>query len=390
MTGLRPHARTLGLAGLAVALASFDGSVLFLALPAIGSEFRAALPSLSNLVSALTLGALGALPLAVVADRAGRRRLLAGGVLGFSIANLASAFAASLLQLALLRLVAVAFEGAVVAAATALVVEAVGPEQRSLAVGAMTLAGGIGSGVTVVTFPLVAPHWRLLYAAGAAGVAAAPLLWRTLPESSRWQLARHDTFGVRLLLDYRWRGRLLVAAASALLGGVLYEPANLFTVFFGSRYLGFSPVLLSVLVAASGAFAAAGYLGGGWLSDRTGRRTIGTMLSLLAAIFAAGAFAVGVGGFWAGNLGASLLAGASTPVVAAWLAELFPTRARVTAESAAGIAGAAGGVAGLQVVGLLTPNLGFGRVFTGLGIAGAAGALLLLLLPETRGAKLAD
>jgi MFS family permease len=148
--------------------------------------------------------------------------------------------------------------------------------------------------------------------------------------------------------------------------------------------------LLSVLVAASGAFAAAGYLGGGWLSDRTGRRTIGTMLSLLAAIFAAGAFAVGVGGFWAGNLGASLLAGASTPVVAAWLAELFPTRARVTAESAAGIAGAAGGVAGLQVVGLLTPNLGFGRVFTGLGIAGAAGALLLLLLPETRGAKLAD
>ena len=102
--------RTLLWAGLAVVLAAFDGSVLVLALPAVASDFHARTPALSNLGSVLALGALGALPLATLADRFGRRRLIAVGVAGFSVANFASAFAPSLTGLAVLRLVAVCFE----------------------------------------------------------------------------------------------------------------------------------------------------------------------------------------------------------------------------------------------------------------------------------------
>src|ERR1700680_3700347 len=99
--------RTLAWAGLAVVLTAFDGSVLVLALPAIASDFNARTPALSNLGSVLALGALGSLPLATLADRFGRRRLIALGVCGFSIANFASAFAPSLTGLALIRMVAV-------------------------------------------------------------------------------------------------------------------------------------------------------------------------------------------------------------------------------------------------------------------------------------------
>src|SRR6202022_442788 len=102
--------RTLIWAGLAVVLTAFDGSVLVLALPAIAGDFHARVPALSNLGTVLALGGLGALPLATLADRFGRRRLIAIGVGGFSIANFASGFAPSLEALAFLRLIAVCFE----------------------------------------------------------------------------------------------------------------------------------------------------------------------------------------------------------------------------------------------------------------------------------------
>src|SRR2546427_5521357 len=101
--------RPLVWAGLAVVLTAFDGSVLVLALPAIAGDFHARVPALSNLGSVLALGGLGALPLATLADRFGRRRLIAVGVGGVSIPNFASAFPPSLGGLPLLRPGAVGF-----------------------------------------------------------------------------------------------------------------------------------------------------------------------------------------------------------------------------------------------------------------------------------------
>ncbi|HMJ39207.1 MAG TPA: hypothetical protein VK606_06605 [Verrucomicrobiae bacterium] len=67
----RQQRQTLTWAGLAVVLTAFDGSVLVLALPAIATDFHARTPDLTNLGSVLALGALGALPLAMLADRFG-------------------------------------------------------------------------------------------------------------------------------------------------------------------------------------------------------------------------------------------------------------------------------------------------------------------------------
>src|SRR4030081_3214291 len=126
--------RTLTWAGLAVVLTAFDGSVLVLALPAIAGDFHAHVPELTNLGTVLALGGLGALPLATLADRFGRRRLIAIGVGGVSLANLASAFAPSLEALAFLRLIAVCFELLVAGVATALIVEEAPPARRGQAV----------------------------------------------------------------------------------------------------------------------------------------------------------------------------------------------------------------------------------------------------------------
>src|SRR6202051_3605534 len=181
--------RTLVWAGLAVILTAFDGSVLVLALPAIASDFNAQIPGLSNLGSVLALGSLGALPLATLADRFGRRRLIAIGVAGFSVANFASAFAPSLVGLSLIRLIAVCFEAMVGGVATALIVEEAPPGRRGQAVSVLAVLAGLGTLVTVLSYPLVAPHWRWLFLAGGIGILAAPFIWFRLPEGRTWTRA---------------------------------------------------------------------------------------------------------------------------------------------------------------------------------------------------------
>ncbi|HZK74046.1 MAG TPA: MFS transporter [Clostridia bacterium] len=382
--------RTLIWAGLAVVLTAFDGSVLVLALPAIASDFHAQIPGLSNLGSVLALGALGALPLATLADRFGRRRLIAIGVAGFSIANFASAFAPSLTALSFLRLVAVCFEALVGGVATALIVEEAPPGRRGQAVSVLAILGGIGTGITVLTYPLLAPHWRWLFLVGGIGLLAAPAIWLWLPEGRTWEKVRLSGSALRLLMGGQWRRRILVLSATTALLAVLLEPAGLLFTVFASEVLHMTPTAISTLIVVSGVVGASAYLAGGYLSDRFGRRWPGIGLSAATAIAASVSFVTGVAGFVVGNVLWSAISSAATPVFGAWSAELFPTRARATAEATGSVAGAIGSIAGLQAVGILSQALGLGRALVVVGLAALAGSFLLLLLPETKQAPLPD
>lgn len=382
--------RTLVWAGLAVVLTAFDGSVLVLALPAIASDFNARIPALSNLGSVLALGSLGALPLATLADRFGRRRLIAIGVAGFSVANFASAFAPSLAALSLIRLVAVCFEALVGGVATALIVEEAPAGHRGQAVSILAVLAGIGTGITVLSYPLLAPHWRWLFLAGGIGLLAAPAIWLRLPEGRTWQKVRPSGSALRLLMGGPWRRRILVLSATTALVAVLLEPAGLLFTVFASDTLHMTPVAISTLIVVSGLAGAAAYIAGGYLSDRFGRRWPGFGLTATTAMVTSLSFATGVAGFVVGNVVWSAIASAATPVFGAWSAELFPTRARATAEATGGVAAAVGSVAGLQVVGLLSQAVGLGRALELVGVAALAGAFLLLLLPETKQAPLPD
>lgn len=391
--------RTLTWAGLAVVLTAFDGSVLVLALPAIASDFNARIPGLSNLGSVLALGALGALPLATLADRFGRRRLIAIGVAGFSLANFASAFAPSLTALSVIRLVAVCFEALVGGVATALIVEEAPSGRRGQAVSVLAVLGGLGTGITVLIYPLLAPHWRWLFLAGGIGVLAAPAIWLRLPEGRTWTRAvsearppapRPSGSALRLLMRSPWRRRILVLSATTALVSVLLEPAGLLFTVFASEILRMTPVAISTLIVVSGVAGAGAFVAGGYLSDRFGRRWPGIGLTATTAVVTSLSFATGIAGFVIGNVLWSTIASAAAPVFGAWSAELFPTRARATAEGAGSVAAAIGSVAGLQAVGLLSQSLGLGRALELVGVAALAGAVLLFLLPETREKPLPD
>jgi SHS family sialic acid transporter-like MFS transporter len=382
--------QTLIWAGLAVVLSAFGGSVLILGLPAIEADFHANVPALSNLGSLLTLGALGALPLASLADHIGRRRLIAIGVAGFSVADVASTFATSLTMLAVLRLVAVCFEVLVGSVATALIVEEAPPAHRGQALSVLAILGGTGVLIAIIAYPIVAPHWRWLFLVAGSGAVATPFIWRRLPEGRAWARAHVSGSAIRLLLAQPWRFRVGVLAASTIFTSLVLTPAGLLYTVFASSQLKLSPTAISVLIFFSGLVGLFCYVAGGYLSDRFGRRLPGFALTAAYTVFAAAGFLTGRVGFIASNLLWSGLASAATPVMGAWGGELYPTRARATAEAIGAVAGAVGGIAGLQVVGYLTPRLGLGGAIVLAGFAALVGAVLLLLLPETQGSPLPD
>ncbi len=179
-------------------------------------------------------------------------------------------------------------------------------------------------------------------------------------------------------------------AASALVGAILGEPAGLFFTVYASQYLHLTPGVISWMIAAAAACAILGYAAGGFLSDRFGRRILGVTLGVITAVFTGGGFVAGTAGFIVANLLWSGFASAGTPVIGAWSGELYPTRARATAEATGGVAGTAGAIIGLQLVAALSPHLGLGRAIAFVAVAGVASSLVLLLLPETRGRPLPD
>ncbi len=375
---------TLIWAGLAVVLAGFEGSILVLALPAIAHDFHSNIPALSGMGSILAIGTLGALPLATLADRFGRRRLIAIGVGGFSGVNFGSAFAPSLADLAFLKLFAVCFEVLVVGVATALIVEEAPPRSRGQAVSILALLSGFGTGITVIAYPIIAPNWRWLFIASGVGVLVAPFIWWLLPEGRTWQSVRVTGSALRLLMQPAWRRRVVILAAMFALLAVLLEPAGLLYTLYASIVLSWTPVEISVLVVVSGIVGGVSYLAGGYLTDRYGRRGPAIALTIATAAATSLSFATATVGFFVGNVLWSAFASAATPVFGAWSGELFPTRARATAEAAIALAGAVGSIVGLQAVGVLSATTGLGGAIELGGLIAVAGALLLFLLPETK------
>lgn len=380
----RRQRRILIWAGIAVIATYFEGSVLILALPAIATEFHSSTQALSQLGSVLAIGTLGSLPLATLADRFGRRRLIAVGVAGSSLANLVSGFAPSLAGLAVLKLFALTFEVLVVGVVTALIVEEAPAEHRGAAVSVIALLSGAGIFIVVVAYPLIAPHWRWLFYASGSGLLLAPLIWWLLPESKAWQHVRVTRSALRVLMEHPWRRRMVALAATTALLAVLLEPAGLLYTVFASFDLHWSTVAISILIVVSGIAGACSYLAGGYLTDRFGRRGPAIVLTIATAASTSLSFATGSIGFFAGNVLWSAFASANTPVFGAWSGELFPTRARATAEATLGLAGAVGSIVGLQAVGLLSARTGLGGAIELGGVAAVAGALVLFLLPETK------
>ena len=374
-------------------LDALDVQMFSLAIPALVASFGLS-RSEAGLIGAVTLvaAALGGWLGGLAADRIGRVRALQITVLWFAVATFLAAFAQSFAQLLTLKALQGIGFGAEWAAGAALMAEAIGPEHRGRALGAVQGGWALGWGAAVLlataAFSVLDQEtaWRALFACGLAPALLLLYLRRSVPEPARpvGRPARPPAGSLAIFAP----GLRRVTVLATLLGlGAHGGFHALFTwlptylsVERGASVLG-TGLYLAIIIAAFGL----GCLVAGGIVDRLGRRRT-------VALYAAGCMALvvvylllPVGGTGLLLLGAPLgFCTAGIPAsLAALFSELFPDGLRGTGMGFCYNAGRlASGLLPLGV-GLLSEICGLGPAI-GLSALGAYGLVLLAvaLLPD--------
>lgn len=385
------------LLGTAFLVSRYDFSLLSLALPDIQRNLGVPEDRLGAFLAYARLGAVAALPLALLADRIGRRRLLLATIVGFTVCSAASAFAPNWQVFATLQFVARAFTAADEILSVVVVLEEVTAKRRGWAVGVLAAFGGLGDGLAAALYPLagVLPYgWRALYL-----LATAPLLFlvwlrQRLPETRHFTAATAAGIRPRDVSDALWAKPALLLALLAV--SAAYHLPLSAALSIMSKHLqesfGYTPGQVALLFIGAGAFALLGNVVGGAVTDRIGRRT-GFAFACFVMTLGFSGFYLGPAAlapfFWVLALFAFL---ASNVVFMTLSGELFPTVSRATTSMLMLAVGALASAAGLFAQGWFFTALG-GQGYAVAALLPAfvaAGILALVALPETSGRDLAD
>jgi predicted MFS family arabinose efflux permease len=278
----------LALGALAVGTETF---VIAALLPSIASDLRVSLAAAGQAVTVFALAyAIGAPMLSIAAGDVDRRKLLAGCLAVFSIANLMAAGAQNLPHLVLARILLALTAGLYVPTANAVASAMVPSHMRGRAiavvVGGMTVA--VAFGVPLGAWIGAYVSWRMTFVMVAAiGAIAVAGLWFGLP--------RNLPRGATSLSQ-----RLAVARRPEILHGLAVTLAfatGVFTVFtflapLLNRSAGFDAHQVSATLFLFGVAAAAGNALGGAAADRFGPLpTVRAGVAAIAVIFATLSFA---------------------------------------------------------------------------------------------------
>jgi MFS family permease len=356
----------------------------------------------AGFLNSLTLvaSAIGGLLFGVVADRIGRTRSLMISILVYSLASAACAFSHSIAQLATFRFVLGLGMGGEWTAAAALIAETWRPEHRGKALGAMQSAYAIGEAIAALVVRLVLPNfgWRAVFLVGVLPALLVFWIQSSVPEPPLWserqRVKTQRPPWHRLLSGKVLRTGLLATSMNTCClfgywGLFTWIPAYLsLPPAQGGRGLSLVKTTAFFLVLCGGKFL--GYATFGFFADAFGRRKPYFTYLLVAALL------VPIYGMTS-NPNLLLLLG---PLVAffgtgffsgyaAIASEIFPGEIRAAAMGLSYNVGRGVSAVAPFVVGALAVRDGIGPAFLVLAGAFSLAAILSLMLPETRGSRLA-
>jgi EmrB/QacA subfamily drug resistance transporter len=184
------------------AVATIDGSIVNVALPAIEEDLGGGL-SAQQWVSNAYLLALGSLILigGSLGDIYGERRVFAAGVTAFGVLSIACALAPTIEVLIGARALQGAAGALVTPSSLAIIVAAFGPNERGAAIGSWTAWGGIAAIVGPLAGGLIVDQvsWRWIFALNVPFVLATlGLVLAAVPPTTRVTRRRVDFLGAGL------------------------------------------------------------------------------------------------------------------------------------------------------------------------------------------------
>jgi MFS family permease len=383
--------RLLAVAGAIGALASFGAALFGQNADSVANSFGASDADLGVSLAITRIGVLVALVTTALADRQGRRKLLAISFAGVCIFNAVTAIAPNLIVFTGAQLLVRAFVNSTIVVAGIAVIEEAPENARAFAATTFALASGAGYALSVVLLPLadLGPDaWRIAFGVSGATLLFLPRLLRRLPETRRYSaLAARTTERGRFreVFDRAYGRRFVLLAAAAFLASVFSAPSAQLTNRFLTDERGFSNAGISVFRAVtSGLPGLAGLVIGGRLAERRGRRPVAAIGLGVGTAAQMVSFLVGGPTLWVASAVAILFAGGATIALGTLDAELFPTEVRSTGNALLLVCGVAGSVVGLLLAGLLADEIGgLGPAIAVCGLAPLVAAVVIVpRLPE--------
>lgn len=391
--------RIFGLVALVTVFGTYDVTLLPLALPQIQSSLAIPKDEVSNWIALIRLGALPAFALALAADRLGRRRLLLLALVAFSLLTGATALAPSVRIFVALQFLVRTFTVAGGLLAGVMIVEEFPESARGWGVGAHAALASVGGGIGALFFAaveLLPFGWRTLYLLGLLALLVSPLVYRQLPETTRFQAQQQAAKQARIWqpLQQLWRAypvRFIVVGSIVFLMNIGLDAALFYDPTYLQQARGWQPWHISLLNLGAGFMAPLGSAASGQWSDRFGRKRT-TLLFLLALPLFIIAYFNSTGWLlpllWAGMLFTSIGTGVA---FGALNTELFPTAYRATAAGATAVIATVGGVLSLLVHSQLLPfTQSPWTAVSWLALLVFVVPPLLLRLPETSGRTLEE
>ena len=359
---------------------------------------------LSQTQSSLTLGlalamtAFGGVIFGFVGDRFGRRPTIIMSVLVYGIGTTLCAFSGNLLQLLLFRSFTGLGIGGEWASGQSLIAETVPPARRARYAAYVQVGAPLGAMVAAAAGGHIEPliGWRNVFLLSSApSFIVAAIVWRWLPESDVWlRSERHRWFNADSLAALRPYRRIIGLLFIVLL---VNSAAYWFTYTWMPSYLriarGLTPQASGNLMIWMQTGALAGYAAFGVLADRFGRRPV---FSVYASMMAAGLLPATLFWNWAAATpglirGALIVAGFGTGIwsgAGPMISEMLPTSVRNTALGL--LLNVTRGIQFFTplIITALSPRFGFGPTLALGALFSAIGAVMVWMLPETRGRQI--
>ncbi len=333
-------------------------------------------------------GIVIALPLAALADRLGRQRVMRIVAWAAPITCALGAFAPSFEILVVTQAIGRPLGLALDFLIAVVVAEEMPRNSRAYAVSIMAMASGLGAGIAVMALPLAdlgESGWRFVYLVTLIWLIVAVDIVRRLPETERFERPHV----VAPPLDRR---RFAILATVAVCANFFVAPAS----FFQNRYLrevrGFDAGMISLFTLTTATPAAIGLIIGGRVADVKGRRGLIAVAIPLATILVLVSFLVGGAPMWFSAFGGGFVGGIAFPALAVYRAELFPTGNRGRAAGMLTASALLGGIGGLLLVGqLLDRGQSYGQVIGLVALAQFVVVFMVLTrFPETAHKELED
>ncbi|MFZ0667169.1 MAG: MFS transporter [Acidimicrobiales bacterium] len=347
----------------------------------------------------IRLASLGALPLAAIADRLGRRIvLLAITTVGLTITLIAAA-SPGYWWFVVIFATGRPMLSAANSLCSVLAAEETSSKDRAKAMAAVAAAYGVGAGVTAIIHSLAGSTlgFRGICLLAAVPLATLPFAARKLKEpvrfigvaqarAKRQSAGKQKTSVILAAMRPPYRSRMLIVALLAFFLSVVTGPANTFVFLYAQNILHVAGTVTALMVVCAGATGLLGLFAGRWSADHFGRRKTASFMMMLLAVTQVVTYSGSKTGMFAGYVIGVGIAATFAPAAGALANELFPTEVRASVGGWNVAAGVLGAAVGLLVFGLIA-DIGnrFGVAAAVTFLPSVLIALVFFALPETNG-----